>query len=908
MERRILFLLCCCLIVCVKAQNVSGTVLTKEDNLPLSGVKVSVENSVIWSLTDENGNFAIQLNEGETLVIKRLGFVDYKQTFQEIPAEKVIISLEPFSLRIKEVNLTAVKKNYSEIEIKEEAMRNIQAFSLNEVLEQLPGQKLQNLYLNEFKPIVFRSAIPNNVNDTGFGNKSFGTAVVVDGIPLSNNENMQSSKTGFAGVFGRSFLDFRSDAGGTNNGNVTNADYGADLRQIPVEDIESVEIVQGIPSAKYGDLTSGLINIRKKNGVTPLRLSASLRDGTQEYNINKGFRLSEKAGHINANVNYLSSNSDPRTKFNQYERVSGSFMWTWLSKNRNISNSVSLDYGQNLDNVNFEEEDVDRLRTIKNENTSYSISNRFHWKLEDSFFNNFNFNAHFSTSKQYSYKADWRNTGGEVVGMSLEEGVYLGNYSPPSYFAVNEVDGKPVSTFFSAELQKKYISKKDWRHNFSIGASFRSSDNKGKGRLGSPETSHQAFTNNEGEGGYAFRPYDFGENTDAEYQFSVFLDDNISKRFGPYLFNLNAGLRYDNQYGNSSFQPRINTYLIRNNFKLRGGFGLASKAPSLNQIYTGPRYHDFVLADVRLPGFYNMAVVQTFLDEADNQNLKPSKSIRSELGLDYKFNSGYVGITGFYNRLYNGFVAEQTPEKRDLAQLNIVTNGTEFPTYEIAGYEDYFYTKSFITNNAESDDMGLELMANFRKLPINNLNFDITASYVETKTRNKIDRFQPSKVAGLNEVFAVYPSSEQHFKTFNFSFAFNYHLPNSGLVVSLRTQHFILEDRETDYARIPYAYIDTSLNKVLLTEEQQNNENYLPHLKSLGVGEGFTDEKLEKVYHNLNLKISKDFLNGFRFSFYANNFLDLKQTYLKYENGIFKRITKPDLLQLSFGAKIEYEF
>ena len=87
---------------------------------------------------------------------------------------------------------------------------------------------------------------------------------------------------------------------------------------------------------------------------------------------------------------------------------------------------------------------------------------------------------------------------------------------------------------------------------------MRSSDNKGAGRLGSPETLNTVLWGT----GNAFRPYNFGDNVKAEYQFSVYAEDNIFKTFGSNIFNLNAGLRIDNQFGSTTFQPRINTYLI----------------------------------------------------------------------------------------------------------------------------------------------------------------------------------------------------------------------------------------------------------------------------------------------------------------------------------------------------------
>ena len=892
------------------AQSVDGVVVDAEQKKPLSGVLVRVENTGIWTLTGSDGSFNIKYNKGETLEFKRSGLLDEKKVFTTVPDSKVTISMAVASIRIKEISLSARKKRYSEIEIKEEALKNIQAFSLNEVLEQIPGQKLQNLNLNEFKPIVFRSITPTTVTNDGFGNKSFGTSLVVDGVPISNNENMQSylgnysaSGTAFSegSLFSPNTIGFGVNTNGSFNGYFSNTNYGADLRDVAVESIESVEVVQGIPSAKYGDLTSGLVNVARKSGETPYRVYLALREGTQEYNFNKGFKVSDKVGFVNVNMNYLKSNSDPRTKFNVYERVSTNLMWTKYNKAKNISNTLSVDYSDNLDKANFEEEDAEQKLT-KNENRTFRISNNFNWRFKDSFFDNFNLTASYSQGYQNTYDSRLINSGGDVVGISTQEGIYQGVYTPVNYRQIKEIEGKPISFFASADLKKRIKTESNWIHNLLIGTSVRSSDNKGAGRLGSPET----LQNNFAGGGFGFRPYNFGQNMRAEYQYSLYAENNISKSFNNMIFNMNAGFRWDNQFGSSVFQPRINTYLIYKNWRARAGFGIASKAPSMNMIYTGPRYYDAILADVRIPGVYNVSMVQTFIDSGDNLDLKPSKSIRSEIGLDYKFSFGNVGLTAYNNKLYDGFTTEDFAVKRQLAQLDVTAVGNNLPTFDIIGYKDYYYTQSKVINALESRDKGLELMASFWKLPIRNLSIDVNGAYVQTTNNSNKEKLYRSKVADADEVYGVYKWFDTKYEQFNVGAALTYHLPKAGLVISLRTQHYLIDDKSYVNPRLPYAYLDKDLNTVLLTPEQINDPNQFANIKY--TNEDVKDESLQKVYHNFNLRITKDFLNGFKFSFYANNFLDLKQTYNVLENGKYVTKIKPDLLTLSFGAKIEYQF
>ncbi|WP_289466143.1 TonB-dependent receptor plug domain-containing protein, partial [Klebsiella pneumoniae] len=78
---------------------------------------------------------------------------------------------------------------------------------------------------------------------------------------ISNNANLSSHNTTLAGK-------------GTAIGGGASATGGADVRSISTENIESVEIIRGIPSVEYGDLTSGAVIINSKAGREPLRVKA----------------------------------------------------------------------------------------------------------------------------------------------------------------------------------------------------------------------------------------------------------------------------------------------------------------------------------------------------------------------------------------------------------------------------------------------------------------------------------------------------------------------------------------------------------------------------------------------------------------------------------------------------------
>jgi len=896
-----------CLSTSLFAQNrFKGIVLSTESGQPISAVIVEDLNTQKWVLSDTDGSFVIETNSTKNLklLFKILGKQEKVITFTPETFNSVqTIYLNDQDLRLDELVINVKKADkFSEIKLGREQIDQVQAMSLNDVLELLPGQSITNFSLNEFKTIAFRTARPRTIANNAFGNKSFGTAIYLDGIPMSNNENMQSYTANEGNTFSPNYIGF-GDGASSFNGSFTNSNYGSDLRGIATDNIESIEVVQGIPSVRYGDLTSGLIKIEQRAGVSPFKISSSLREGTMQHTFTKGFRLGERAGALNATIDYLDSNSDPRSSYTSYERINTQLMWTWNDKSKKIRNSFSFDYGFNKDNANYEAENKDNQIT-KNDRTDFGFSNRFKWNADKKLFDNLNVNANFKYTKQYSYDAKTVNVGGEVIGTSLEEGVYLGSYTAPSYRYEKAVDGKPLSAFVSANFSKS-LSFTNTDHLFNYGVEYRMSDNKGKGRLGSPDSQVNFYALGSGDGGVGFRPFNYGQFVKAETIFSAYIEDEMVHFFENSKLNVSGGLRYDNFYGINMLAPRVNAYYEIPKMKFRAGYGITGKAPSLNQIYTGPRYYDVVLGDYRLPGVYNVAFVQTFIDDINNPNLGPSKSYRAEIGFDVMLPFGTLNITAYENKLKKGITDEAYPIIRPLAEIEVENNGTTTPDYEIVGYKDYYYFQNRIVNKYNSTDRGIEFFLSLKPNLIKNVTLDINGSYVETTNRNNIDTYLRSTQVSKPEVYGVFKPYDIKYKNFQVGANLTYHNPTLGLIVSVRSEHFLIRDEFYDRNTQPYAYLDANLDKHLIPEVDQNDTDKYGHIFR---SRSTDNRKLDAIYHNFHLRVSKDFLNGFRFSFYVNNFLNLKPLENVNENGVPVQRVRNDMVNLSFGTKIEFTF
>ncbi len=62
----------------LSAKTISGTVLSSTDNEPLIGATIQVEGAQGGTITDFDGNFTIEANEGQTLVVSYIGYVTKK--------------------------------------------------------------------------------------------------------------------------------------------------------------------------------------------------------------------------------------------------------------------------------------------------------------------------------------------------------------------------------------------------------------------------------------------------------------------------------------------------------------------------------------------------------------------------------------------------------------------------------------------------------------------------------------------------------------------------------------------------------------------------------------------------------------------------------------------------------------
>lgn len=364
-------------------KTISGKVLSKETSTSIAGVFVRDTKTENWTISDKDGNFTITIPYFQDIELNFsiLGKKDINLTLKN-DQNSITVYLEDNTLHLKEVTVTANKeRKYSELTLGTNAINNVQAFSLDDVLQQLPGQTTTNFNLNEFKNIVFRTA---SITSASYYTKAFGTSFVMDDIPISNNENMQAfnPNSGLGNDFG------------TKTNTFTNTNKGVDLREIPTNNIEEIKVIQGIASAKYGDMTSGLVLLTTKVGNSPYRVSASIRDATTQLNLTKGVKFNSNNA-MNFGITYLDSKADPRDNVLNYERINGNISWQYKNNDATIKNTVNTSFRMNLDDAKNDPDDITAV-VVRNQKNGFSISDNLMWKPKNMWIDGVNVNASLS--------------------------------------------------------------------------------------------------------------------------------------------------------------------------------------------------------------------------------------------------------------------------------------------------------------------------------------------------------------------------------------------------------------------------------------------------------------------------------------------------------------------------------
>lgn len=633
--------------------SISGKVLNAGNGSPVEFAIVTFPDKGLWTVANEYGEFTIKLGAAEptSMLISCLGYI---KTSFEINVRSDInrtYFISEDNLSIGEVVVTAQRKTEevaTSYSINRNALDHLQVLSITDVLAQLPGGQTNHANsLIQEQHIALRSQSSSELDNPGFG-----TAIEIDGVRLSNNSA------------------FVTDA--------SDGIEGIGSRNIAVNNIESIEVVTGLPSVEHGDLSSGIMKINTRKGKTPLQFEVVTKPLIKSYSFSKGFSLNHDAGVINTDFEHTRSIAQRASPYTNYTRNSLSLIYrnTFLKENHPLELTASLT--GNLGGYNSEA-DPDAFTNTYSKSNDYVLRTglTLNWLLNRSWITDVEISGSVNyTDKKQKEKTNKSSSSASAAIHTTEEGYFIAtNYDqnpeaaitliPSGYwFQVQYNDEKPVS--YTTGIKGNWIRKfGSVNSKLKTGAELVYSGNYGNGI----QYADKRYAPSWREFRYSDQP--FVKNI------ALFAEEKAGFLLYQREFKIQAGIRSDitaikgSEYGTVySFSPRINVQyqLIdhpRQSIKkasIHAGWGDAVKLPSSNILYPRPSYSDKLsfapgtLADGTV--FYAYYTIPS--KSLYNPKLKWQRTRKTEIGMDVHLSKAKISLTAFMDKTYHPYKSTST--------------------------------------------------------------------------------------------------------------------------------------------------------------------------------------------------------------------------------------------------------
>ena len=939
-----IFLILICIVTagkCYAQPNVKLTgKITEKSGGKIELVAVQIKELNRWTTTNKEGVFIFEnIPPGQfTLQAVCLGYEPVEKTVTiGSGTGEINVMMKQSTLALEEVVVTAKEHTSlsSSSKIESAALTHVQPTNLADVMQLIPGQITINPDMSKSNQIAIRDI--NTANDPD-DNSAMGTAIIVDGAPVSNDANMQTLNT----------------AGGGTAQTYSTAGQGVDLRKIPTDNIESVEVIRGIPSVQYGDLTTGAVLVKTKAGKTNLFAKAKSDPKIKQFALSKGFLLPGKiSGAMNVDVDYTNAMDDLRLPAKSYNRLTGQLGYsnTLFRDSKPLSINVKLNYYSTLDEYK-NDPDLLRSEVLKEEEKNAGLKLYGTWWVEKPWLTNitYNFSGDYSKQTVYEHRVT-TNTGVIALPTSMVSGESAQTYLPTIYTSDLTIDGKPYNFFGTVKANSnKKLGRID--HKLMAGAEWRSSGNNGSGKI--------YDITRPPSGAASTRPRAFND-LPMSRNLALFAEDIIDIPLGSTSLKSQFGLRYNNMLpkglfstnGFMSVEPRVNvTYNLLEKAKsgmlkdlaVRFGYGKTSKNPAMIFMYPDKSYQDEISFN-----YYPDLIVATtkVIDDTSNPNLKPITNTKYEAGVDLKIKGINISLTGFSEKIINGFSFQSQFMVLNFNKWDQLSGAGKQPKYQNGAitYVENGITKtlpfsqkqefhSYATprNTYNVDKQGIEYIIDFGNIKRIKTNFTIDGAYYDiTKIEDVLPYYEKQNVSYLGEKFpfvTVMPGGKENTKKrLNSNFKFTTHVPKIRMIVSLTTQ-VIWMDRTTFY----WNYNNSPVAYSLSANKEKLYGNYSGADKIFIDPIGYYDKQM--VYHDwisgnsfvapynfmvnelrsdyftterypvllqFNLKLTKELGNKVLFSFFANNLFDQRPNYQSVHGGSYFRLNQSAF----FGAEIK---
>lgn len=737
--------------------SISGKILNQKNKQPLSDVSITIAETDLWAVTNHNGIFKIDnIPSGKNIIrMSRLGFsaISFEVVIDKNITDTAFF-LKESNLTLDDVSVTAIlnKTTSTTFTIDRTALDHIQMTSVADAMQLLPGGKTN-------KTLHLATSGAQNIAVIGRsgedGNPLFGAGIEVDGVRLSPNA-----------------------IPGTT---------AVDIRNIASANIESIDVVKGIASVEYGDMTNGILKINTRKGPTKYILELLTKPNTKQVALSKGFDLGTRKGILNASLEHTKSISNIAAPNTSYNRNSLTLKYS-NTFNQKTKKPILLEIGLTgniggYDTKSDPDKFVNTYTQSKDNVLRSNISAK--WLLHKKWITNLEASASVNYNNQQSESSINKSASASVAALhAMETGYFAGQtyeqnpdaavllVAPGYWYEKSFNDSRALN--YNAKIKANWTKKMGAVFNgLQLGSEYTGSKNKGRGSY--YEDMRYAPT---------WRPYAYSQEPSIN-NYSVWAEDKLRIPFRQTYLQLVGGLRSDftsvngSEYGTvSSVSPRFTArYTIRQNRKdavlndlsVWGGWGKSVKLPSFNILYKTPAYRDILTF---APGttstgetFY--AYYSTPYTRIYNPDLKWQNNIQSEIGVEFKVSGTSVTIIAsqsktrdpysgqnVYNPFFYKFTDQSNLENSQIPIANriyavdrntgvvTVTDKTGVLAPETLGYREYTRANSSTKpiNGAPTLRKELSWIVQFKRIQSLRTSLRLDGSYYSYRSVDPIER------------------------------------------------------------------------------------------------------------------------------------------------------------------------
>ncbi len=881
---------------------VYGNISDQNTGEPIPFAALYIHESHSGTVSDINGRFTFSLEQARSyrVTVSSLGYQSLDTLFTLDNSTQLDIKLQPQSFALQEVVVSAkenVRGNSSSL-IGKEALQHAQASSLADVLQLLPGGLTKEISMTSASYMQLRQA-GSDVNT------SLGTAFVMDGMTLSSDAEQN--------IYGM-----------TSSPTVSR---GIDLRIIAPDRIESVEVIRGIPSVEYGNLTAGVVKVELKRGKTPLEGRLKSDFNNKLFAVGKGFLLPREAGTLNIDLDYMNYTGDPRNRLDTYKRFTASGRYQnrfEFANNASFRVNTDLSYTGSFDKS---KSDPDAMQGKEDyffsdyNNASVTTSGTF--TLPRRFVKELYYSASASSTRTLVERQHLITPGVMPLSSSMVEGAFDSEYLPAQYTSYLTVDGRPFTV--RAKMQAKAeASTAGVAHNLLAGAEWELNKNRGKGELYDLNRPPYPATKSTRPRAYTEIP--------AINTLGMYAEDRLRLQTGETVFSAMIGLRaspallpaaYDIS-GKWYWEPRVNLKVDLPSFQINGqtvhtaltaGAGKHYKFPTQAQLYPAPLYFDYVQLNYYSQNPALRALnVRTWIEDPTNYSIQPSLNVKQEVGLQVRAGQVRLDVTLFNERMNNGFSSESmfvshTYQKYDPTSVDPSTI-TEKP-----GLSDFTFVDDTLSslyskarNNALVHKRGVEYTLALGKINALHTSVRIDGAWFHTRYSLHAPRYYKPGVVINNRTYpyvGIYDYSNtdnREMTQFNTNLYLDTHIPVLRMVFTTSVQGTWFTETTNPWNNgLPTGYLDDAGRYAPFLPEQADDP-VMKHLVDTYTPYYFQSDRVAPAFH-LFLKLRKEIGDFMEIGFYVNRVLSYLPTYTSKHNTIVNRSSDP-----FFGAEINVSF